>query len=70
MVRAVTSGLVFFYYDDSSRSQETVRNLLESFRGYFQGDGYTVYNDFPPQKNTMLNLKDSNKFIPVTRIVV
>ena len=44
MVRAVTSGLVFFYYDDGSRSQETARSLLEPFKGYLQSDGYAAYN--------------------------
>lgn len=46
MVRAVTTGLVFFHYDDGSRSQETARNLLEPFKGYLQSDGYAAYNIF------------------------
>ena len=44
MVRAVITGLVFFHYDDGSRSQETARNLLEPFKGYLQSDGYAQVN--------------------------
>jgi transposase len=39
MVRAVMKKLVFFYYNDGSRSQETVGTLLKSFTGYLQSDG-------------------------------
>ena len=54
MVRAVTSGLVFFHYDDGSRSQETARNLLEPFKGYLQSDGYAAYNVFEGKKGCAL----------------
>lgn len=54
MVRAVISGLVFFYYDDGSRSQETARNLLEPFKGYLQSDGYAAYNVFEGKQGVCL----------------
>ena len=46
MVRAVMKKLVFFYYNDGSRSQETVGTLLKSFTGYLQSDGWQAYNVF------------------------
>lgn len=54
MVRAVTGGLVFFHYDDGSRSQETARNLLEPFKGYLQSDGYAAYNVFEGKEGVCL----------------
>jgi len=54
MVRAVTSGLVFFYYDDGSHSQQTARNLLQSFKGYLQSDGYAAYNVFEDKEGVCL----------------
>ena len=54
MVRAVMDGLAFFYYDDGSRSGETVRNLLQSFKGYLQSDGYAAYNIFEGSKEVCL----------------
>lgn len=54
IVRAVTSGLVFFHYDDGSRSQETARNLLEPFKGYLQSDGYAAYNVFEGKEGVCL----------------
>ena len=44
MVRSVMDELVFFYYDDGSRSQRTVMKLLKPFKGYLQSDGYAAYN--------------------------
>jgi hypothetical protein len=38
--------LVFFHYDDGSRSGETAYSLLKSFEGYLQSDGYGAYNIF------------------------
>ena len=46
MTRAVRERLVFFHYDNGSRSQQTVRNLLEPFKGYLQSDGYSACNSF------------------------
>ena len=48
MTRVVVEQPVFVHYDNGSRSQQTVtvKNLLEPFKGYFQNDGYSVYNIF------------------------
>ena len=46
MVRAVMKKLVFFHYDDGSRSGDTAYSLLKSFDGYLQSDGYGAYNVF------------------------
>lgn len=36
IVRAVMDGLVFFHYDDGSRSQETAWKLLQTFKDIFK----------------------------------
>ena len=46
MVRSVIKKLVFFHYDDGSRSGGTAYSLLKSFEGYLQNDGYGGYNVF------------------------
>ena len=45
-VRSVMKKLVFFHYDYGSRSMKTVTNLLGSYRGYLQSDGYQAYDTF------------------------
>ena len=54
MVRAVMKKLVFFYYNDGSRSQETVGTLLKSFTGYLQSDGWQAYNVFDKEDQVCL----------------
>jgi transposase len=54
MVRAVMKKLVFFYYNDGSRSQETVGTLLKSFTGYLQSDGWKAYNVFDKEDQVCL----------------
>jgi hypothetical protein len=46
MIRSVMKKLVFFHYDDGSRSGDTAYSLLKSFDGYLQSDGYGAYNVF------------------------
>ncbi|MCW1734250.1 IS66 family transposase, partial [Anaerorudis cellulosivorans] len=46
MVRSVMKKLVFFHYDEGSRSGETACSLLKSFEGYLQSDGFSSYNVF------------------------
>lgn len=45
-VRAVLKNMVFFHYDYGSRSMKTVTNLLGSYRGHLQSDGYQAYDVF------------------------
>lgn len=54
MVRSVMEQLVFFYYNNGSRSQQTVKNLLEPFKGYLQSDGYNAYNSFEDKADVHL----------------
>jgi len=54
MVRAVMKKLVFFYYNDGSRSQQTVGTLLKSFTGYLQSDGWQAYNVFDKEDQVCL----------------
>lgn len=44
MVRSVMKKLVFFHYDEGSRSGGTAYSLLKSFDGYLQSDGFSSYN--------------------------
>ena len=46
VVRSVMQKLVFFHYNDGSRSQKTAEKLLYSFKGYLQSDGCPSYNIF------------------------
>jgi len=54
MTRAVMERLVFFHYDNGSRSQQTVKNFLEPFKGYLQSDGYSAYNIFEEKAGVYL----------------
>lgn len=45
-VRDAIRGLVYFHYDKGSRSGDTARKLIGSYRGTVQTDGYEVYNTF------------------------
>jgi transposase/IS1 family transposase len=54
MTRSVMERLVFFHYDNGSRSQQTIKNLLEPFKGYLQSDGYNAYNIFEDKADVCL----------------
>lgn len=54
VVRSVMKKLVFFHYDEGSRSQSTVVSLLESYKGYLQSDGYNAYNVFDNKEQVCL----------------
>lgn len=54
MTRAVMEKLLFFHYDNGSRSGQTVKNLLEPFKGYLQCDGYSAYNLFEEKVDVCL----------------
>lgn len=43
MVKAVQEKWVIFHYDDGSRSGQTIKKLLEGFKGYLQSDSYSAY---------------------------
>ena len=43
MVRSVMENMVFFHYDQGSRAQKVVVELLKDYKGALQTDGYEVY---------------------------
>jgi transposase len=45
-VRDGLSGMLYFWYDQGSRSKKTACKLLGGYRGTFQSDGYEVYDHF------------------------
>lgn len=53
-VRSVMKKLLFFHYDDGSRSRETASSLLKSFSGYLQSDGWQAYNVFDKEERVCL----------------
>lgn len=46
VARAVKEKLLFFGYDNGSRSQKTAAKLLRGFKGHLQSDGFSGYNIF------------------------
>ena len=54
MVRSVMKKLVFFHYDEGSRSGGTAYSLLKSFEGYLQSDGFSSYNVFESNEKVCL----------------
>ena len=54
VVRSVMKKLLFFHYDDGSRSQETASSLSKSFSGYLQSDGWQAYNVFDREERVCL----------------
>lgn len=54
VVRSVMKRLVFFHYDDGSRSGETVSSLLKSYGGYLQSDGWQAYDVFDRKEGVCL----------------
>lgn len=45
-VRSVMKNMVFFHYDYGSRTNKSVTNLLGTYHGHLQSDGYKSYNVF------------------------
>jgi len=54
VVRSVMKRLVFFHYDNGSRSRETVSSLLKSYGGYLQSDGWQAYDTFDGKEEVCL----------------
>ncbi|MGL5981547.1 MAG: IS66 family transposase [Phocaeicola sp.] len=54
ITRSVMDKLLFFHYDNGSRSHQTIRNLLKPFTGYLQSDGYSGYNLFEEKEGVCL----------------
>jgi transposase len=54
VVRSVMENLVFFHYDKGSRAQKVVIDLLHSFKGAVQTDGYEAYSIYENKKGVLL----------------
>jgi len=53
-VRSVMKKMIFFHYENGSRSKNTAIKLLESFSGHLQSDGYNAYNAFDHKEDVTL----------------
>ena len=42
-VTAIHSGLVYYFYDDGSRSEKVILNYIGDYGGTFQSDGFSPY---------------------------
>ena len=54
IVRAAVLRLLFFHYANGSRSQKVAVDLLKTFKGYLQCDGYSAYDAFENRKDVRL----------------
>ena len=54
IVRAAVPRLLFFHYDNGSRSQKVAVRLLKNFKGYLQTDGYERYELLDGKKGIIL----------------
>lgn len=48
-VVAMGSGLVYYFYDDGSRSQKVISNFLGAYSGTLQSDGFSAYRNLASQ---------------------
>jgi hypothetical protein len=54
VVRSVMEKLMFFHYDKGSRAQKVVVELLRSYQGAVQTDGYDAYSIYENKKGVLL----------------
>ena len=54
IVRAAVPRLLFFHYDNGSRSQKVAVRLLKNFKGYLQSDGHPIYDAFEDGEDVCL----------------
>jgi transposase len=54
VVRSVMDKLMFFHYDKGSRAQKVVIELLQSYKGAIQTDGYDAYSIYENKKGVLL----------------
>ncbi len=54
IVRSPGQNQLFFHYDKGSRAQRVVVDLLRSFKGAVQSDGYGAYDIYENKKDVML----------------
>ena len=54
VVRSIPKKMVFFHYDQGSRSQRVVISLLRDYKGAIQTDGYDAYSIYENKKDILL----------------
>ena len=54
VVRSVMDRVTFFHYDQGSRAQKVVIDLLKDFQGAVQTDGYEAYSIYEKKKGVLL----------------
>jgi hypothetical protein len=54
VVRSVIERLVFFHYDEGSRAQKVIVELLHDFKGAVQSDGYGAYSIYENKMGVLL----------------
>jgi len=54
VVRSVMDKLMFFHYDQGSRAQKVIIELLKNFQGAIQTDGYDAYSIYENKKGVLL----------------
>jgi len=54
VVRSVMDNLLFFHYDQGSRAQRVVIDLLRDYQGAIQTDGYEAYSIYEQKKGVLL----------------
>ena len=54
IVKSPVQNQLFFHYQNGSRSQRVVVNLLQSFQGAVQSDGYGAYEIYENKKGVLL----------------
>ncbi len=54
VVRSVMDKLLFFHYDQGSRAQKVVIELLHDYQGAVQTDGYGAYSIYEHKKGVLL----------------
>ena len=54
VVRSVMDKLMFFHYDQGSRAQKVIIELLKNFQGAVQTDGYDAYSIYENKKGVLL----------------
>ena len=54
VVRSVMDNLMFFHYDQGSRAQRVIIDLLRDYQGAVQTDGYAAYSIYEQKKGVLL----------------
>lgn len=49
-------GMVYYHYNNGSRSSEVAKSFLEHFMGTISTDGYTVYRKFDGEESKVLHI--------------